>query len=371
MEIKMRIIATHSVFKTFWIHVMVILLGTGLSYAQPVTESKKFIKAFPVHADSKVEIENKYGKVQIVTWKKDSVRFEVDLKIYSSNAGKIEKIRNNIDFDFSSTGYYITARTRFGKRYNSLFDGFKKIIPAEDKVTIDYLVMIPDYIDLYVDNKFGDVYVDDISGDFKLVLSNGDLKADHLRGNTILDLTQCHGRINSLMGAQMNLSYTEIEMERSGALDITSRSSEVIIGAAGSLKIQSRRDKYYLSDAGGISGESYFTDLRMDEFRNEINLKMKYGSLIIGSVQQDFSFLTLSSSFADVDLYLDRGISAVIDLSYKETEIYYAHEFNQLEEKIVDENEGYRMAYGIIGNAGATSRIHIDAEKGSIRIFRK
>ncbi|HBH47389.1 MAG TPA: hypothetical protein DDX98_02035, partial [Bacteroidales bacterium] len=78
---------------------------SGISRAQVYSE--QLIKEYHINQKSTVEVHNKYGKVHVVSWDKDSVKFEIDLRISASDNKKLNKLKNNITFDFTSTNYYI------------------------------------------------------------------------------------------------------------------------------------------------------------------------------------------------------------------------------------------------------------------------
>ena len=117
--------------------------------------SRKIVKSFKVNNATTVDIYNKYGKIHIVTWEKDSVSFSIDLKIKASNDSKLNKLKSNIDFDFTGTAYYVIAKTRIGKNTNSVFNDLAdiagSILSSDNKVTIDYLVMMPKHINLKIE----------------------------------------------------------------------------------------------------------------------------------------------------------------------------------------------------------------------------
>ena len=58
-----------------------LMLGTTLASAQNLTDSRSVSKRFPASRETTLEVVNKYGKIQLVTWDKDSVAVDVDIHL--------------------------------------------------------------------------------------------------------------------------------------------------------------------------------------------------------------------------------------------------------------------------------------------------
>ena len=71
-------IPTDMRFKLF---LYILLIGIQNNIAQVPEYSRHLTKSFRVTGTVAVEISNKYGKIQVIPWDKDSVRFDIDLRI--------------------------------------------------------------------------------------------------------------------------------------------------------------------------------------------------------------------------------------------------------------------------------------------------
>ncbi|UCG27738.1 MAG: DUF4097 family beta strand repeat protein [Bacteroidales bacterium] len=348
---------------------------TVIIQAQSFSESKRIEKAFPVNSSTSIEIFNKYGKVHVLSWEKDSVSVVIELTVKSDNLSKLNKIMDNIDFDFTSTDYYIIAKTQFGKRYNSLFESLKNLaetfIPSDNVVEIDYIIQIPDNIELKVNNKFGDVYIDNHSGKFRLNLSNGDFKANELTGDATIGIEIGNGVINYIKNGKLDIAYSEFEIKEADRLNIYCRSSRIDIGIINDLSLNSRRDKLYLDETGIISGETYFSNIRIYNFTKELNLTMKYGSLNMENIHGNFSFLNINSYYTDVNLTFEKESSYLVDVNHTNAEFSFPEELSVMEEKVIDANDSELNTYGKVGTKDTSSKVKVTAVKGKINIFHK
>lgn len=330
--------------------------------------SKRIVKSFEVTNSTTVDIYNKYGKIHIVTWEKDSVSFSIDLRIKASSDSKLNKLKSNIDFDFTGTAYYVIAKTRIGKNTNSVFNNLAdiagSILSSDNKVTIDYLVMMPKHINLKLENKYGDVYIDDFEGNINLALSNGELKANDLNGNSVISISSGDGIVNSVKDGKLTISYSDFHIKDVDRLTVESRSSRINIDQASFLKLISRRDKLYLPDVSELYGESYWSDFTIHNLRKEMNLSLNSGNLSIDAIQKGFSFIQIISEYTDLDLVFERGSAYAIDITHHEDVILsYPRQLANLQTRAISEEDKQKLTYGKIGSVNSDSKVKISASK--------
>lgn len=343
---------------------LVLMIHTG--HGQTYTESKKIVRSFIVNHETRLDISNKYGKIQVVQWEKDSVRLEVELSVKSSSLGKLEKIMDNIEIEFTGTHYYVIANTRIGSTnstfFTDLMDLSGAIIPSKNQVEINYMVMAPSYMNVNVSNKFGNIYMDDMSGNVTVSLSNGDMKINRLDGESNINVNFGNGIINYLKDAKLNLSYADFEIRNAGQINVTSKSSKIRIEKVEILKTESGRDKYSISEIHSLYGESYFSDFLIYKLKNEVNFTSRYGDLTIDSVTLNFSDINIQAEYTDIELTLNQHSSYLMEISHHpEVTLRIPENFPDL--KKVTENSGEINVTGRIGNPNSSSRVEISAPK--------
>jgi len=333
--------------------------------------TKKVSKSYRINSSTNIDIYNKYGKVHIVTWETDSVKFKVNLRIKTNNETKLKKLKENISFDFTGTDYYVVAKTMLGKKSGGVFtdiiDIAGTIISSENQVTIDYLVFLPKYANFKVENKFGDIYADDLDGNVNIILSNGNLKANNLNGNTVISISSGDGVINSIRDGNVTVSYSDFYIKDANKLNIDSRSSKINIDKVDFLKLNSRRDKLYIQSINDLYGDSYFSDFTVYKLNNELNYSFKYGDFSAGIINRFFSFININSEYTDLDLIFEKGSAYVVDISHHQDVILnYPMQLAKTEEKVLNENERLMSTYGKIGYGSPLSKVKINAPKKCI-----
>lgn len=343
--------------------------------AQIYSEKSRMVKSFKVTTSTTVEVFNKYGKLHIVAWQKDSVKFDVDLLIKSSSMSKLEKLKDNISFDFTGTEYYITAKSVFGNKYSGFFkdlaDFAEALITSDNQVEINYTIFVPEYVNMKINNKFGDIYIEDMIGDIGISLSNGDLKAGNFEGNTNIELIMGDGEIKSVKNGKIYTTYSDLNINKAGQLNLDSRTSKINIDQAEIVRIESKKDKIYINSLQQLFGEAYFSDIWVYNLDSKVNFNMKYGNINMETIKKEFRFIDLKSEYTDVNMFFQSGSTYNLDITTKNSYLRIPHDIAEVKKDVINESDNEFYTYGNVGKGPYDSKLKIIAVKGSINIFHK
>ena len=108
------------------IFMLVLLFAGSMTARAQFTETREFEKRFKVSPGQSIEITNKYGKIELITWDKDSVVIEVKMKVEEKKLSRLDKALDNIDFDFTESQHYLIGRTIADKNRTQLGSEFLK-----------------------------------------------------------------------------------------------------------------------------------------------------------------------------------------------------------------------------------------------------
>ncbi|HBS87347.1 MAG: hypothetical protein A2W91_14090 [Bacteroidetes bacterium GWF2_38_335] len=360
--------------KKIFIALLVIIATCNYSLkAQVFSENQKMTKSFACFEGSSLDIVNKYGKVQIINHDYDSVRIQIDITYKSNSLDKINKVKELLSFDITSTGHFIVAKTVFGKNQSVFQATMRDITEAfytDNTVSIDFTVWMPEYINLSVDNKYGDFYIDNHRGTLNLKLSNGNIKANNIYGTSYIDHRFGNGTINLLTVSQMVTSYTDTKIKKSDQLNIDSKSSTINIDEVNVLKMESRRDKFFVNKVNNLYCKTYFTDCNIQLVSAEVNVNTKYGVYNLNSIPADFNYINLISRYSDINIFFEPGSGYDVDFEIKNTELSYPIHLAKIETTF---NEKEKTSYikGVIGNKSKNQKVKINAEQGNIVLSHK
>ncbi len=338
--------------------------------AQNESETRNFIKSAPVDRETSLEITNKYGTIQITPWDKDSVNIRAEIKAYATNHSKLDKMFDGITINITDSRLLVRAETEFNQSIGMLFESFKgmtsKLISYDSRVEINYYVSVPEYINLRIDNKYGDIYMESISGDCSVTLSNGSLKANSLEGEATIKLAFCDASINSISSGKIDASFSEVTIGETGELSVNSISSHFDIKKAGSITVDSRKDKFYLRNVDIISGKSYFTDYNIGNLSKELNLSARYGNINTDLIKRGFESVNINSGYTDISLEFDQDASYNLEIRHTNSFLVLPSKNAKTERKVINEDKREYMTSGSVGRNPATSKVRIDANRGNI-----
>ncbi|NJM16056.1 MAG: hypothetical protein HC896_12400 [Bacteroidales bacterium] len=316
---------------------------------------------------STVEVENKYGKIHVVPWSKDSVKFDIEYQLTAGSRDKLEKLKSSINFDYTVTAFYVGVKTVFGYNSKSIFSGLidmAEYLLESDNISVNYKVYVPANVTLGLNQKFGDIYIDDFSGTLNIDLSNGDIKANSLTGKTNIKIASGGGVIYNLENGSADISYSNFTVRNGGKVNFVSRSSKLIFEDVQYLKGDSRRDKITVEKLNQMYGESYFSDLTVEELSNEFDYNLKYGNLNIEKLQKGFNFINISSEYTDIQMLYDRQAAFEIDVTHSpDVYLQIPNHLANLQQKTVGEAGTGLITYGTVGGSNPSSKIKISALK--------
>lgn len=358
--------------KLMWCFVLVCWLLPNLAQAQ-FTETKEINKHFKVSPETQIEITNKYGKIDIKNWDKDSVLFEIKIKVEEKKLSRLEDAVRGIEFDITDNDHFVIVRTNVDNNKNSLGKEIKRfkqtILKSDGNIQVDFTVWMPNTNALKVDNKYGDIYIGDYHGDAEINLSNGNLKAHSFYGETKLIMNFADANINSIKQGQLECNFTDMYIKQAELLQITSKSSDFELNKIKELNAKSRRDKFRIREIDILKNKSTFSIFRIDKLNKEIIYRAEYGSIELEKAAPDFNNIFIESKSTDINLYFNPEISFGFEFTLSDLEHDFCDEVNIDKEEVLDENAKKIKSSGYYGNNNkAPKKLDISAVEGELKI---
>lgn len=290
-----------------------LLFHPWLIKAQDFKEEIKHHRVFYVSPTATLELNNKYGNIHISTWEQDSISIDINFFISEKNESRFNKIKNNVDFKIDGNSAFLSAETVFGSKYASFFKNIKEatnlMSSANQNTRIDYFVKVPSYINLKIQNRYGDVFIPDFNGNLNVQLSNGNFQARKISGSNILNLEFGNVIIEQLEQSTLNLNFAEVNINKAGQLDIISKSSKVNLKDCNLVKLKSKRDEYSIDNIGFVFGDTYFSKLSIYNLANEFNMVMQYGELKHLSIAPTYKLVRINSAYTNCSLIMENPVA--------------------------------------------------------------
>jgi hypothetical protein len=338
--------------------------------AQSVSEKRSFIRSIPLEKDARLEIKNRYGDIHISSWKKDSVNIMAEIEAFAPNHEKLDKLLEGIEININTSGSVVRAETEFGREITDFLESIKglteKIIDYDSRVQINYFINIPDYVDIRIENQFGDISMENNTGAISIDLSNGDFKANSLNRISELSLDFGDAEIGSVRSGKINTSFSRYVIRESGELSINSTSGRYELSKVDKIDIESRRDKFFIGNISGMNGISYFTDYSIESLTGNTDLTLKYGNFNAENIDSRFENIDLTSAYCDISMHFEPSASCGYEIRHTNAFVVIPEKNIKSEKETLNKDKKEYLITGILGSNPGSRKVSIDATRGSI-----
>ncbi|MDH5597594.1 MAG: hypothetical protein OEY34_00635 [Cyclobacteriaceae bacterium] len=338
--------------------------------------SRTLSESFSVIQGSNLEVMNKYGQVVINTWDNDSIRLEIEITAFGKNTIDARKTLDRVDIDFRQSGNYLTVESTFDKNTNYLKEFWKVIedesraLFSKSKIEINYKIFIPKRVNITLDNRFGDVYLQDFDGTARITVNHGNLRANNFTSNAIIEVGFGDMEAKSIKSGKLTLKAGKADIEKMGAVTITSSSSEITIGEASRVRIDSRNDKLIrLESVEYLSGKGLFSNFHIYTLKKSLETTMNYGDIRVENIAFNFSNIDLDVTSTDLDLNISAKAFMTVNIEAKEESLFLPTGFLELEKEILDPKKKEIKLSGKVGIPNNyPANLSIKAKGGDVSI---
>jgi hypothetical protein len=284
-------------------------------------------KSFAAKPGDAFRLTNKYGDVNVISWKEDSVALCATVTIEQEDKSLLAKSMKMINVNIDKLIDTINITTVYDKKFFT-----EDSRRGRTGFSVDYLLKVPLYADIRIIDEFGNISVDELSGPLNIRLSQGILSIKKItRGNIkpVSSIFADHGKItiddsNWLVLTLINCPAVNIGKTK--ALNLTSAISKIYIEDAGSIVNNSKSDSYSISSVNNLISESTYTEFGIGILNNQLKSKVTYGSLKLHEVSKTFSSIDITSTQAMITLLTGQTRSFVTDINVNDAKLDFPSE---------------------------------------------
>jgi hypothetical protein len=291
---------------------LISIFSTSLS-AQ--NEKCNITKTIPVKKGTTLTLLNKYGDVNCITVKNDSVTICATITIEQDNEMLLRKNLKLVNINIGEFKDTIRVATQYDKKFFS-----ESSRERRKSFNVDYLVKIPAYLDVNIANEFGNISIEEISGSVNLRLSQGYLSARKLtRGNEkpVSSIFIDHAKlsIDELNWLTMTThNCPSVNIWKAQALMIKSTISKIKTGDISSMIIESKSDNYNIQSVNNIILESAFSEFEIGILTGLMKSKSTLGSINVSDLKKGFSNIDIISDQTQISFKTGLNASFLTDI---------------------------------------------------------
>jgi|WetSurMetagenome_2_1015567.scaffolds.fasta_scaffold03434_3 hypothetical protein len=325
-------------------------------------------KSFSSKEGKFITLSNKYGDINLITSKDDSIAVCVTISIEQENKQLVQKSIKLISINIDRKNDTVSVSTTFDKKFFS-----QTYREGRKSFSVDYLIKIPVDMSVRITNAFGNINLEELSGQLNARLSQGNLTVRKLsRDNTrpLNEIYVDHGKININECNWMNITARNcpsVEIGKARAILITSDFSKINLGEISSLVSFSKSDSYIIEAIKNIVSESIYSTFYIGELSGRLKSTATLGSIIISNLKKEFSLVDITADQAPISIVAGDGVSFKTDILAINTMVDFP--LDDFPGIIRAESENSLTFVGIAGdNTQTISQVRIRQKSGKLTI---
>lgn len=340
---------------------MIVMVCSSIAASGPMQDDKKkeYEKTFQCNDETILNIENKFGLVEINTWDKKEIYVKVEIIAETRSTSRADRLLDDIEVAFSESNSNIFCETKIANNKNGNNESFE----------INYTIYMPETNPLNIRNSFGDVSMGNRKADLKLDVSYGSFRVGEVSGYADIKLSFGKGSsISKIEKGEITVKYSDLEMEEAHALELNCGFSDIEIGKVEALELQAKYGDIKIEEAIEIVAEVQFSGFVIDRLEGKLIMEANYvGNFTIGRLSQNFTLLDIEGKFGSYEIGLEPGLNADIEAEFSFADLNVSSDLDvAFNYKIKETNKSYYK--GKIGKGHPDKKIKIDSGYGGARI---
>lgn len=354
--------------KTMYKILLFLLIPTTIfAYEGKYTKTKTIKKEFTVNKDALLNINNKYGNIDIVTWNENRIVFEVVITTNGNDEDKVKKRLDDISIEFSNSSSNVSAKTIIEKTNNWSWFGNNNNVNFK----INYTVKVPitNHIDL--SNDYGNILIDKLEGSAKINCDYGKIIIGSLfhKNNSInLDYAP-ESTISYINEAKINADYSKLSVDKSNSIQLNADYSTINFELIDKLDFNSDYGNVTVGNAKDIRGNCDYVVVKIGKLADKLVLNATYGAVKVNEIQKDFSLIDIKSSYTGLKLGVDQNSSFNLIANFSYGDLKFDN-LNFTFDKKIDEKTS-KSYEGYLNKLNSKALIKLNSSFGSATLTSK
>lgn len=228
-------------------------------------------KSYPA-SGNKLNIDNSFGDVKIITWDKNEIQVDIHIETSANEEKNAVRTFEAIDVTDRQSGSNIYFKTTTDKGKNKNYNCNN----CHTTMSIDYEIHLPAGNSLDIENSFGDIIIPDYTGAVSLVSKFGSLTAGSLTNVDEIQVEFGKAKIKNLTNTKAVFKFSKIELDNitgSNTLkfEFCSASKVVLDNDATAVNISESYSTLNIKPAANFSA-SYDITTSFGSFKNRSNV---------------------------------------------------------------------------------------------------
>lgn len=350
---------------------IVLLLLPTVIFANTIdkditTRERVIQKSYNVDASATLKVSNKFGNVDIITWDRNTVEFDILIRVSGNDEDKVEDRLERIDVDFSASNSMVSAITKIEKNQSNWWSWGKKM---NLKLEINYVIKIPVTNSIDINNDFGSVTVDTLEGVAKINCDHGKITTKELMadGNELnFDHTK-DSYFEYIKSGKINADFSSYTLAKTNTISINADHTSGHVEVAENVTYNCDFKSLKIDNVNTIKGNADHLTLRIGNVYKNASVKSDFGTVRIEKIASNAQNIEIDGEHASMSIGYDPAYNFKFDINLEHASLRNAEGFNFTNKRVNGSDKHYSGSYG---SNSTQNLIRINSEFGSVT-FKK
>lgn len=342
---------------------IVLLLTASICFLQAKNaDSKKrreISKSFDVTLTDALEVDNRFGNINIEHWNNNTVEIRVVIEAVGSNENKALENINKVSVNIDKHQHTISAVTSINK-----LDQKKN-----ERVTINYTILIPAQIKLTLKQEFGNITIaNGHQGVSNLSIKFGNLSAGNF--SSMLNLTSKFSNVTlgNIKTASFNLQHSgKVELQNADRLKVNLQFSNLKGKCIGSIEMEQRHSDVTIEEVENGTINLQHSGIKIGNFKQSLTVgSLSHSNMEIKKIQKGFDLLSVNANFGNVKIYMEPNIAFNLKANTSFGDIKLNSSFKQNNRNSIEKNNKKSLTSQI--NEGGNGKIEFEGNFSTLDI---
>ena len=355
--------------------ILVILLVGGAAPLWGQAKETKLNQSFNVNGSTRLNIDNRFGKVHIDTWNQNKVQAKVEVEVEGS-ASAAREVLDRINIDVSESGDEIRIETDIEDSNNKKW--------RNQQFKINYTISMPRTNPLRVDHRHGDLYINNFEGPLKVELAHGQMVAEELNGKSEISLQHGNGgriaaiasgsleiqhyqrlRLGKLGNLDFEMAHASVDGEQAGDLELELRHSKLDFGSMGEVNVDMQHSKLEAASIDALNSDMQHSTIQVERLGSALNADGNHSHVQIDRMSANFREIAFDGNHSYLAVELDAGANGSLEIELNHGRLH--HDESKIKMSYTNIENNSRHYKGKIGN-GNGGEINVDGNFTDVKL---
>ncbi|TYB72590.1 hypothetical protein ES676_10465 [Bizionia saleffrena] len=332
-------------------------------------KEKTITKSFNVNESATLKVDNSYGNLNVVTWDKNRIEFEITITTTGDSEDKVLQKLNDITVHFSNTDNYVSAITKFNKEKSSAWWKWNSNNSVNMKV--NYIIKMPLTNNVDLSNDYGTINLGKLKGNATLNCDYGKIITKELlseANNITFDYSNnCY--FEYIKGGKINADYSDFTISKTNKIHIIADYTKSTIEVAEEVSYNCDYGGITIGKANNVSGDGDYLTVKLGEIYKDVAIVADYGSISIDKLTKNAGSVKIDSDYVGINIGYDSEYAFNFNIQLDYGSLKDADNALQFNKKRDDSSSKYYSGFHLRENSSNTIRINSDY--GSVSFYKQ